>query len=45
MPLRSLDKRADARRQADARVFAVVSAALAEGRPVQPADVSRALAD
>lgn len=45
MPLRSLDKRADTRRQADARVFEAVSAALAEGRPVTPAEVSRAAAD
>ena len=45
MPLRSLDKRAEARRQADARVFTAVSEALRDGRVLTPADVVRASGD
>ena len=45
MPLRSLDKRAEARRQADARVFTTVSETLRDGRVLTPADVVRASGD
>lgn len=45
LPLASLEKRAPARRDADARVFARVSERLAKGEVVAPADVAEAEAE